>query len=504
MVTRWSSRAGPVGAMQETIGDATPGASGGWAPGLSGLPRSAAPLPRREHVSATTATDEPSRYARLVDRYIDVTSWPTARKTAFLTGLILPVQAVVPAVIYLALTSVPGLVRRDLLGRFYLAWFLGTALLWLASRLATRRSGEGRWTVYALIVVYGGFIVGHLHLFGTLSTPFVIFYAASVYMVLLFFDVLAGIVAFVFGTTLIAASAGLALGGATPYAPLLVARSLDAQLDPAWLWSMLAAVAVIGAFNFFPIQLAVTARVTQERRLRAAHDALARIQERLEHANALIGRYVPTQLATKILDGSYDATRRPERRKLTLFFSDITGFTAAADQMEPEDLAQLLNQYLAEMAAIADRFGATVNQFVGDGIMAFFGAPDATNDRDHALRCVRMALAMQARMGELRARWFEEGIQTPFAIRIGINTGLASVGDFGSEGRITYSAIGNQTNLTARVQAACEPGRVLVTHTTWALVKDAISCKEKGELSVKGLHYPVRVYEVEVGTPEIS
>ena len=89
-----------------------------------------------------------------------------------------------------------------------------------------------------------------------------------------------------------------------------------------------------------------------------------------------------------------------------------------------------------------------------------------------------------------------QGIQTPFRIRIGINTGVASVGDFGSEGRTTYSAVGNQTNLTARIQDHCEPGKVLISHTTWALVRDKIPCEEHGEIEVKGLHYPVRVYEV--------
>jgi class 3 adenylate cyclase len=218
--------------------------------------------------------------------------------------------------------------------------------------------------------------------------------------------------------------------------------------------------------------------------------------ERLRRATALIGRYVPAQLATRILAGEHGLRAVPERRKVTLFFSDVVGFTSAADRMEAEDLSALLNEYLSEMATLADTFGATVNQFVGDGIMIFFGAPEVISDEDHALRAVRMALAMQRRMGELREKWFQGGIQTPFQIRIGINTGLASVGDFGSEGRTTYSAIGNQTNLTARVQASCEPGRVLITHTTWALIKHEISCKERGEIEVKGLHYPVRVYEV--------
>jgi adenylate cyclase len=148
------------------------------------------------------------------------------------------------------------------------------------------------------------------------------------------------------------------------------------------------------------------------------------------------------------------------------------------------------------MVAIAGRFGATVNQIVGDGIMAFFGAPGSTDDRDHALRCVGMALAMQERLKELRQKWFAEGIVDPFRVRIGINTGVASVGDFGSQGRVTYTAIGNQTNLTARIQTVCEPDRVLVSHSTWALIKENVACEAKGEITVKGIHYPLRVYQV--------
>jgi class 3 adenylate cyclase len=128
--------------------------------------------------------------------------------------------------------------------------------------------------------------------------------------------------------------------------------------------------------------------------------------------------------------------------------------------------------------------------------MIFFGAPQATSDRDHALRAVRMALEMQRRMLELKGSWGQRGIRKPFRARIGINTGHASVGDFGSPGRKTYSAIGVQTNIAARIQAHCEPGRVLISDSTWALVREDIPCTDKGELQLKGVHYPVRVYEV--------
>ena len=116
--------------------------------------------------------------------------------------------------------------------------------------------------------------------------------------------------------------------------------------------------------------------------------------------------------------------------------------------MEPEDLASLLNDYLTEMSTIVDAFGGTLTQFVGDGIMVVFGAPNRASDKENAVGAVNMALAMQKRMLELQEGWFVEGIETTFRVRMGINTGMVNVGNFGSPGRKTYCAIGTQTNLT--------------------------------------------------------
>jgi class 3 adenylate cyclase len=231
-------------------------------------------------------------------------------------------------------------------------------------------------------------------------------------------------------------------------------------------------------------------------RWRAREADLATTSEQLTRANELISRYVATQVAQEIHAGNYGAVARHDRRKLTLFFSDIKGFTEIADTIEPEELSRILNEYLSEMTAIAERYQATIDKFVGDAIMIFFGAPTATHDRDHASRAVRMAMEMQARLGELRAKWMDEGIEEPFQVRIGINTGVASVGNFGSTGRVDYTAIGRQVNLAARLQINCDPGKILLSHSTWVLVRDEIPCTTKGEIQVKGIHQPVKVYEV--------
>ncbi len=237
------------------------------------------------------------------------------------------------------------------------------------------------------------------------------------------------------------------------------------------------------------------------RRIALQEAALREQADALDRANRLISRYVPAQVASRILAGD-DTVERLDRRKLTVCFSDVVDFSALADRVEAEEFARVLNEYLSEMAAIADDHGGTVDKFVGDAIVVLFGAPTRLGDREQALAAVRMALAMQERMGALRARWLREGIEEPFQIRIGVNTGVASVGNFGSQGRMDYTAIGRQVNLAARLQAACEPGKVLISHSTWALVESEIPCLARGAIQVKGVHHPVRVYEVGGGKPD--
>lgn len=152
------------------------------------------------------------------------------------------------------------------------------------------------------------------------------------------------------------------------------------------------------------------------------------------------------------------------------------------------------SEYLAEMTIIAEKYGATIDKFVGDAVICFFGAPIATDDRDQAHRAVSMALEMNERVAELDASWRKFGANRPLRIRIGVNTGVANVGSFGSKRHMDYTAIGRQVNLAARLEAICEPGNVLISHTTYELISDKIPCVPKGEIHVKGIHHPVRVY----------
>jgi class 3 adenylate cyclase len=210
-------------------------------------------------------------------------------------------------------------------------------------------------------------------------------------------------------------------------------------------------------------------------------------------------KYLPAQLVDSIISSDLEKPISTERVKITIFFSDIKDFTLTTDSMESEELLKLLNSYLAEMTEIALRWGGTIDKFIGDAIMIFFGAPVFNDDRTHALNCVKMAIEMQKKMKDLQSRWFDTGFEKPLSIRIGINTGVATVGNFGAPDRLSYTAIGGQVNIASRLEQECPPNSILISHPTYVLVKDEITCSEARTLTVKGIQRELLAYEVLYG-----
>jgi adenylate cyclase len=183
----------------------------------------------------------------------------------------------------------------------------------------------------------------------------------------------------------------------------------------------------------------------------------------LEALSAKLAKYLPPQVYGSIFTGEQNVELASKRKKLTVFFSDIAGFTDSVDALESEELTALLNQYLTEMSAIAQAHGATVDKYIGDAILAFFGDPVSRGAKDDAVACVRMAVTMQKRMRELSAIWRSKGIEQPFELRIGITTGYCTVGNFGSEDRLDYTAIGNAVNLHPACRSMPSPARSSLT-----------------------------------------
>lgn len=218
--------------------------------------------------------------------------------------------------------------------------------------------------------------------------------------------------------------------------------------------------------------------------------------EMLERLSRKLSKYLSPQVYQSIFKGETEARISAKRKKLTVFFSDIVGFTATTDHMESEEMTALLNHYLTDMSAIATAYGATVDKYIGDAILAFFGDPETRGEKDDALACVEMAMAMQRRMRELKGEWLARGLSRPFELRMGINTGYCTVGNFGSEDRMDYTIIGGEVNRAARIQSHAKTGGILMSYETYALVQDKLTAIEIDTVMMKGLSEPVRVYEV--------
>ena len=218
--------------------------------------------------------------------------------------------------------------------------------------------------------------------------------------------------------------------------------------------------------------------------------------ELLAQLSSKLAKFLPLQLYNSVFTGTHIAGVAAKRKRLTIFFSDIANFTETTDNLESEELTNLLNQYLTEMFKIAVGHGATIDKYVGDAIMGFFGDPASRGSKEDAIACIKMSIAMQRRMRELQLKWLELGSEKPFQLRIGVNTGFCTVGNFGSEDRMDYTIIGNEVNLAARLQSHAELGGILVTHETSCLIKDTILTEEQATISVKGFAQPVRTYRV--------
>jgi class 3 adenylate cyclase len=233
-----------------------------------------------------------------------------------------------------------------------------------------------------------------------------------------------------------------------------------------------------------------------ERQLNAAAAVIAQKNKELEALSTKLSKYLSPQIYNSIFTGAQGVEIASNRKKLTIFFSDVVNFTETTDKLESEDLTNLLNRYLTEMSDIALQYGATIDKYIGDAIMVFFGDPETKGLKEDALACVRMAIAMLRRMRQLQSEWQELGAEKPFRVRIGINTGYVTVGNFGSNDRMDYTIIGNAVNLTARLQTNSEIDGILLGHETYSLVKDEVEAEEQPAIKAKGFAEPVRCYKV--------
>ena len=240
----------------------------------------------------------------------------------------------------------------------------------------------------------------------------------------------------------------------------------------------------------------ITERKVAEDAVRVANKALNEKNDQLEALSGKLAKYLSRQVYDSIFEGKTDVQVQSYRKELTVFFSDIAGFTDLTDRLEAEVVSDVLNRYLSEMAEIADGCGGTIDKFIGDGIMIFFGDPQTLGRKEDAIACVGMALRMKQRTAELNQEWVDLVGPEPLHIRIGVNTGFCTVGNFGSEDRLDYTIVGGAVNAAARLEATAEANQIQISHATYSLVKDQFYCRPIGDINVKGISHQLRTYEV--------
>ncbi len=219
-----------------------------------------------------------------------------------------------------------------------------------------------------------------------------------------------------------------------------------------------------------------------------------RVREQVAQMERLskLKNFFSPQLAEAIVTGGADDPLKSHRREITVVFLDLRGFTAFTETADPEEVMGVLREYHAAMGALIVAHEGTLERFTGDGIMVFFNDPVVVDDP--ALRAVRMALQMQQRMDALAAGWKKRGYD--LKLGIGIAMGFATIGAIGFEGRIDYGAIGNVTNLAARLCGEAAGGEILLAPRVVAALDEAISVEPAGEFMLKGLARPIAVSRV--------
>jgi class 3 adenylate cyclase len=223
----------------------------------------------------------------------------------------------------------------------------------------------------------------------------------------------------------------------------------------------------------------------------------AKVRQKIQEYTTQLSKYVSPQIYDSIISGKGDDHVATKDKKLTMFFSDIAGFTKTTESLESEELTEMLNTYLTEMSNIALKWGATIDKFIGDAVMIFFGDPESDGVAEDAYKCVMMAVEMQNRMESFREEQRAKGVLLPFHIRCGVATGSVTVGNFGSPDRMDYTIIGRYVHLAEHLESHAPHDEVMISEETYLYVKDRIDAIPAEKITLKGFSNEIQPYVVE-------
>lgn len=328
----------------------------------------------------------------------------------------------------------------------------------------TYKTPQGRIIDFAVPLVYSGVPVGALYLgFSEDAITSALASARNQALLITLLMVLAG------------------LGGAVGLAALL-SRPI---------FRLVRATGAIAAGNF-NISLPVASR-DELGVLTESFNRMARSLREKEMIKRAFTRYVAREVVEEILKNPEKMVLTGERREVTVLFCDVRGFTPMSERMSPEDVVLLLNDFYNLMIETTFKHDGTLDKFLGDAVMAVFGAPIA--HPDHSARAIRTALAMQEGIGGLNERRTQQG-KEPISVGIGVSAGEAVAGTVGTEDRMEYTVIGDSVNLAARLESNAKPHQILISQRTYERVRDLVEARPLGRIRVKGKEEEVEVYEV--------
>jgi adenylate cyclase len=335
----------------------------------------------------------------------------------------------------------------------------------------TYKTPQGRIIDFAVPLIYGGVPVGALYLgFSEEAINAALASARNQALLITLLMVLAG------------------LGGAVGLAALL-SRPI---------FRLVQATGAIAAGNF-NITLPVASR-DELGVLTDSFNRMARSLREKEMIKRAFTRYVAREVVEEILKDPENLVLSGERRQVTVLFCDVRGFTPMSERLAPEEVVLLLNDFYTLMIETTFKYDGTLDKFLGDAVMAVFGAPMA--HPDHSARAIRTALAMQEGITGLNERRVRDGKEA-ISVGIGVSAGEAVAGTVGTEDRMEYTVIGDSVNLAARLESNAKPGQILISHRTYERVRDLVDARPLGRIRVKGKEEEVEVYEVLGLTPVV-
>jgi class 3 adenylate cyclase len=243
--------------------------------------------------------------------------------------------------------------------------------------------------------------------------------------------------------------------------------------------------------------------IQNARNLRLIEDSLLRVEARMaqttelnQRIRDLFGKFTSPNVVNALIENQADIQIGGENKEITILFCDIRGFTTYCEKRTPEEVVDILNEYLTKMSQVIIKYDGTLDKYIGDEIMAFWGAP--LTQPQHARLAVQAGYEMMLELKKLEIAWRKAG-REPFGMGIGINTGTSIVGNIGSNLRMDYTVIGDNVNLCSRVQSLTRKfnANFLITDHTYNYVKDIVKARKIGVLQVKGKSEPVMIFAVE-------